>query len=292
MRVLVSGARGMLGSDVALELSKCGHDVVAADREQLDISRPDAVAQIPGGTFGTLDWCVNCAAYTAVDQAEASPDEAIAVNALGAGYLASACAIAGVRLLHVGTDFVFDGSNTRPYREDDPPAPLGIYGQTKLEGEEAVLASSPMAVVVRTAWLFGPNGRSFPRTMIEAWKAGKNLRVVADQRGSPTYTGHLASVLCAAMGANLPGGIYHAAGPSEMTWHDLATLAIGTYEREILGRTTIPQIEAISTEQYPTPARRPKYSVLDSSKLQSMGISAMPPIEKAMAEFCRRLYAA
>lgn len=281
--MLVVGAKGMLGSDVVACLRSRGHEVIEGDLPEFDITNPDSITAVLLGE-GKPDWCVNCAAYTAVDAAETHVDEATLVNALGPGYLARACAIAGVRLIHISTDFVFDGLKSTPYEEEDRPNPLAVYGRTKLEGEEAVFAADPRAIVLRTAWLFGPNGKSFPRTMIEAARAGKTLRVVADQIGSPTYTGDLAQVVAAVVEADLPGGLYHAAGPDVMSWHELAVLAVNE-DRKLSGDKTPVEIEAISTDDWPTPARRPAYSALANTRFDSLGLTPMRPIEEAMSDF-------
>lgn len=289
MRVLLIGARGMLGSDMAVELAKRGHEVVAPVRPELDIADAESVARIGSGEYGQLDWCVNCSAYTAVDKAESEQQQAYEINALGPSYLAKMCAFTGVKLLHVSTDFVFDGDGTEPYKEVDKTNPLGAYGRTKWEGEQAVLTGHPNAIVARTAWLYGPNGNSFPKTMIRAWKAGKTLRVVGDQVGNPTYTVDLARVLADLIDKNAFPGIYHTAGPDAMSWHQFATLAIEAWAREV-GKPAPAPLEAIRTEDWPTPTKRPKYSVLSFDKAAALGIQPMRPVTEAVAEFCHRLH--
>jgi len=281
----VLGAIGMLGSDVVIELGERGHEALTPSIKECDITDPTSVAACLDKA--KPEWCVNCAAYTAVDKAETERKEAAEINALGPGYLARACAMLQVKLLHVSTDFVFDGEATEPYSEDAQTHPLGYYGQSKLEGEEGVLAGLPSALIVRTAWLYGPNGGSFPRTMIRAWEAGKSLRVVADQTGCPTYTGDLARVLVDMAEKDAFPGIYHAVGPEAMTWHEFALRAIQCwaalkgYERPV-------EIEPIPTEAYPTPAKRPKYSVLSTEKLANEGVTLMRPVGEALSEFCER----
>lgn len=289
VRILILGGSGMLGSDLVAEAHRRGWETVAPTTAEFDITSPMAAAHIAAGEMGRFDIAINCAAYTAVDLAEQEKDAAYEVNALGPSYLARACSAVGLRLLHVSTDFVFDGTHTEPYREDDRPNPSGVYATSKLQGEEAVLAGSPLAAVVRTAWLFGPNGPSFPRTMIRAWKAGKQLRVVADQTGSPTYTGDLARVLADMAAADLPGGIYHAAGPDIMTWHELASAAIKTYRDTVLKADAPIDVAPISASEWPTPVKRPVYSALSFDKLNACGIRPMRPIREALAEFCARL---
>ena len=276
----------MLGSDLVVELANRGHEVFAPSLEELDITEPSSVAELALDDRG-IAWCINCAAYTAVDKAETEREQAASVNTLGASFLARSCAMARIKLLHISTDFVFDGEASEPYTEDAHTNPQGYYGLTKRDGEDAVRSALPTSVIVRTSWLYGPNGPSFPRTMIRAWEAGKTLKVVADQTGNPTYTGDLARVLVDMVEADVFPGIYHATGPESMTWHDLAVKTIELWE----GRKPSPrsvEIEAIPTEAYPTPAKRPKYSVLSNGKLAAAGVRPMRPVVEALAEFIER----
>lgn len=287
MPTLVLGHKGMLGSDLIAELESRGQAVVGLDLPEFDLTNPEHLARIAAKEFGDVEWAFNCAAYTAVDKAESERDLAFQVNALGVGYLAQACQMAGVKLMHVSTDFVFDGEKKGAYTEDDPTNPLGAYGESKLAGEIAALSSG--AVVIRTAWLYGPHGASFPRTMIRAWRAGKTLRVVADQRGNPTYTSELARVVADLAAKNAYPGVYHAAGPDAMTWHEFALLAIRTYRDEVLGSELAVEIEPIRTEDWPTPARRPANSVLSFAKVSEMGIASMTSTAESLRAFVRRL---
>ena len=287
-KAIVLGAAGMLGQDLVLELRKRSWDTVALDIANLDLTDPVAVARLSSGEFGPeVRWCVNCAAYTAVDGAEDHKDAAYAVNALAPGYVGQACAIAGVRLLHVSTDFVFDGESSEPYDESARPNPLAVYGRTKLDGEEAALAAGCAALVVRTAWLYGPGGKCFPKTMLRAWLEGGSLRVVADQFGTPTYTGDLARVLGDLIERDPPAGVYHAGGPDTMSWHAFAELSLRVYaELSRDGRGI--DIAPIRTEDWPTPARRPRYSALSFGKCASLGIAPMRPTVEALREFWTR----
>ncbi|MES1227713.1 MAG: sugar nucleotide-binding protein, partial [Armatimonadota bacterium] len=169
MRVLVTGAKGMLGQDLVRELSRRQIEHLATDHEELDLLSARALEKWAGGGLGKFDWVLNCAAYTAVDKAETEQLQANRLNAAAPGALAHACKFHGARLLHVSTDFVFDGRASSPYTEAAPPHPLGVYGSSKREGEVQVMAALPDALVCRTAWLFGPLGKSFPKTMIGAW---------------------------------------------------------------------------------------------------------------------------
>ena len=278
----------MLGSDLAAELASRGHATTGIDLPEFDLTNPQDSARLAGGEFANgVDWVFNCAAYTAVDKAEVDRDAAYMVNGIGPSYLAQACAMAGIKLMHIGTDFVFDGTKTEPYTEEDPTHPLGAYGASKLDGEKAVLAFG--AVVVRTAWLFGPNGASFPRTMIRAWLAEKQLKVVSDQYGSPTYTVDLAQVLMDLAERNVLPGIYHVAGREAMNWFDLAKLAITTY-RDVVVKSDRPiQITPILTEDWPTPAARPRYSVLGSDRAEIKSGRPMRSTMEALNEFVMRL---
>ncbi|MFQ3587208.1 MAG: dTDP-4-dehydrorhamnose reductase [Fimbriimonadaceae bacterium] len=290
MNVVVVGSQGMLGSDVVAEFQSSGHRVLPLDIGDIDITRAESVASFLGHVAGhRFDWCINCAAYTAVDKAETEPDLATAVNGLGPGYLARACLIAGMRFLQIGTDFVFDGNKRTPYVESDPALPLGVYGRSKLAGERSAMEANPGTIVARTAWLFGPNGSSFPKTMIRAWRAGKKLRVVADQIGSPTYTGDLARTLREMAERDLPPGVYHTAGPDSMSWHALAHYSIRAYRDQFHPGEPEPIIDPIATEDWPTPAVRPAYSVLSGEKLRAAGIEPMRHLPEAMREFVRRL---
>lgn len=273
----------MLGTDLVEELKRRGHEVDPRGSAELDVTDPasvDKIRKVPN-----LDYVFNASAYTAVDKAEQEEDRAAAVNGDGPGRLAAAARDAGARLIHVSTDFVFDGEGSEPYTEDHPTHPLGAYGRGKRMGEENALREQPEALVVRTAWLYGPNGASFPKTMIRAFVAGKTLRVVADQRGNPTYTADLARVLADLAERNAPGGVYHAAGPDTMSWYDFARLAIETY---VQGERPV-EIAPIRTEDWPTPAKRPAYSALSFAKVAALGVAPMRPTAEALAEFVARL---
>lgn len=265
----------MLGSDLVAELESRGHKVIAPKHADFDLTDPSSVAQLTIGSFGAIDCVINCAAYTAVDRAESEPDATMALNGLGPGYLAGACKAAGVPLFHVSTDFVFDGEASEPYPVDAPTNPIGIYGATKLQGEHGVLSQG--GSVVRTAWLFGPSGPCFPKAILRAHAAGKPLRVVADQLGCPTYTADLAKVLADLAEKNPPPQVFHASGPDAMSWHELAQQTLN-----IAYGDAAPRVEPIRTEDWPTPAKRPKYSVLQNS-------FEMPSMSIALPDFIGRL---
>ncbi len=283
MRVLVIGANGMLGTDLCAEIQARGHEVVVADLPDFDITDPARVTETLLGPT-SYEACVNCAAYTAVDAAETDVETATAVNTLGPGYLARACATAGTRLIHISTDYVFSGLHATPYTEEDRPNPLGIYGRTKLEGEESVLSGNPNATILRTSWLFGRAGKCFPKSILKAAREGKTLRVVNDQIGTPTYTKDLARAIVDILEKQIPGGLYHAAGPDVLSWFDFARLIL-----DACPDLKDTPIGPILTDDWYTPAKRPPYSALATKRLDELCITPMRPISEAVADFCHRL---
>ena len=257
---MITGAGGQLGQ--ALRTSgPAGADIVALDRAGLDIGDAGAVAtQV--ARIGP-DLIINAAAYTAVDRAESEAEAVWRINAAGAGHLAAAAAAGQARFVHVSTDFVFDGSGGGPYRPDHPTAPLGVYGASKRAGEEAVLAACPGALIVRTAWVYGAAGHNFVRTMLRLMAERDAVRVVADQIGTPTYAPGLARAIWALDAAGATG-IHHWTDSGAASWYDFAVaiqeeaLAMGLLDRAV-------PVMPIATADYPTPARRPLYSVLDKA---------------------------
>jgi dTDP-4-dehydrorhamnose reductase len=230
---------------------------------------------------------VNAAAYTAVDQAEAEQRRAFGVNCGGATSLADAAARRGIPFIHISTDYVFDGSKRSPYREDDIPAPLNVYGSSKLAGEAAVLKANPRTVVIRTSWVYSPYGNNFVRTMLRLSKTQPMLRVVDDQRGTPTSAADLAAAVLAiveqlqsANGCD-DAGIYHLAGEGETSWHGFAAAIFASLTRR--GRR-VPRLQAVTTADYPTPARRPRNSCLDSSKAERVFGVRLPPWRSSLDE--------
>jgi len=254
-RWLVTGAAGMLGRDLTALLSAHGADVTGLSRGDLDIT--DAAAVRAALDAGEPDVVVNCAAWTAVDDAESAEEAALAVNGHGAAHLADACREIGAALVQVSTDYVFDGTASAPYQEAHPPAPRTAYGRTKLAGEQAVLSALPgSGYVVRTAWLYGAHGRNFVATMITRARAGAPVTVVDDQYGQPTWTADVARQIHALVTSGAPAGIYHATCSGHTTWHGLA--------REVftLAGADPALVSPIPTSAYPRPAPRPAYSVL------------------------------
>ncbi len=260
---LVLGARGMLGSAV---MSHVGHAAARGEITLLGFDLPE-VDIADGGSVSKLfasvkpNVVINCAAYTDVDGAESASELAFHVNAAGAEILAHAARGAGALLVHISTDFIFDGASDRPYREDDAPNPLSVYGKTKLLGEAAVIKVAPEHLVIRTAWLYGPGGGNFVDTLLGLAPEKGRLRVVNDQLGSPTCTLVLAPLVwkLVTRGAR---GIFHVAGQPSCTWFDLATEAVTLASIEC-------EIEPVTTREFPRPAERPANSALDCAKVEA-----------------------
>lgn len=281
MTILVTGGAGQLATALVRE---GGAAVTRVGRPDLDFDRPDTVAACFAAARPNL--VVNGAAWTAVDAAETEPAAAMRANRDGPAVLARLCAAAGVPLIHVSTDYVFDGNKGAPYLETDPTNPTGIYGATKLAGEEAVLAANPRTAVLRTSWVYSAAGKNFVRTMLGAAQKTDTLRVVADQKGCPTSARDLAVAILAVAGRMRDGwrdeyaGVFHATGDGWTTWHGLATAVFAAAERH--GRKP-PTVQAIQTADWPTPARRPPDSRLDCGKLQRVFGVRQPAWQGAVA---------
>ncbi len=256
MRLLVTGAAGMLGRDVVAAANDAGHEVAALARADLDIA--DAAAVRAAVVDARPDAVVNCAAWTDVDGAEAEEAAATAVNGDGAGHVAAAAADAGAHLVHVSTDYVFDGVAHEPYPEDAPTAPASAYGRSKLAGERAVAAAGAPHAIVRTAWVFGPHGRNFVDTMRRLAADRDEVRVVDDQVGSPTYTGHLAAALVRVAEDRLTG-VLHVTAAGRCSWFELAE---ATFEETGSECRVLPQ----TTADLGRPAPRPAFSALASTR--------------------------
>lgn len=276
MRILLFGANGQVGHELRRSLATRG-DIVATTRsgrldgggtcETADFDQPDALPGLIERIAPAL--VVNAAAYTAVDKAESDRDAAFRANAEAPSRIAEACARIGIPLVHYSTDYVFDGTGTRPYREDDPTAPLGVYGESKLAGEQGIRASGADHMILRTAWVYASHGRNFLRTMLRLGAEREVLGVVADQIGSPTAAGLIADVTASLLPqAGTRSGTWHLTASGETSWHGFAEeIFAGAVARGLLPRA--PQVNAIATADYPTPARRPAYSRLDTSRLQA-----------------------
>jgi dTDP-4-dehydrorhamnose reductase len=274
--VVLLGAADQLGREVSNLAERLGKKVVGCTRSQVDITDQAAVADLIARTKPRL--VVNAAAYTAVDKAESDPEGTMAANVIGPHVLATAAANARVPIVHVSTDYVFDGAKVGPYVEDDPIAPIGVYGRTKAEGEARVRAATARHVIVRTAWVYGVHGANFLKTMLRLANERDELRVVADQRGSPTATLDLAEAIFAidrriVEGAE-PWDTFHFAGTGATTWHGFASEIVDA-AAQFTGKRS--KVIAIGTEDYPTAARRPANSELDSSRFAAVfGYSAAP----------------
>ena len=288
MGILICGAGGQLGRELA---ASGGAGVTALDRAALDITDRAAVH----ATLQRLQprAVINAAAYTAVDKAESEPDRALAINRDGAANLAEACADTGAALLHVSTDYVFDGRKATPYAETDAVNPQSVYGRSKREGEQAVRSTCTRHLILRVSWLFGVHGGNFVKTMLRLARERPELRVVADQHGGPTPAAAFAGALLqlaqrADTGENLPWGTYHYAGQPAISWHGFASAVVETAARQGLIAAK-PPVLAITTADYPTPAQRPANSTFDTRRCESsLGLS-MPVWQTGLADMLQSL---
>ena len=262
----------MLAQEIAPAFAGAGWSVRELPRAECDITDEASVDRAVAGA----ELVINCAAYTQVDRAESEPERAFAVNARGAGNVARAVARTGATLVHVSTDYVFDGKLRRPFREDDPTRALGVYGRSKLAGEQEVLAAGGRAFIVRTGELYGSAGPNFFRAILTRARAGGALRVVDDQIVTPTWTRELAAQLVAVVDAG--PGIFHATADGETSWYDAARAALD------LAGLSVP-IAPVSTEAYGSPTPRPLYSVLAHHALSTLGLYRMRPWRSALAEW-------
>ena len=293
MRVLVTGRTGQLAGSLLEAGAGKGCDIVAVGRPALDLadraSLDDAIARFQP------DAVVNAAAYTAVDAAETEPERAYAINAAGAGHVAEACARREIPVIHISTDYVFDGAKPGPYGEDGPASPLGVYGLSKLRGEQRVAAANWRHVILRTSWLFSPFGANFVKTMLRLATTRSEIGVVDDQVGCPTYAPHLAECILA-VAARVTGepakrdafGVYHAAGGGAASWCEFAR-EVFRCSSELGGPAAT--AKPIPTADYPLPARRPANSRLDCSKLAREFGLALPPWRVGARDCVARLLA-
>ncbi|WP_223621243.1 dTDP-4-dehydrorhamnose reductase [Lysobacter sp. ESA13C] len=277
MRVLLLGGDGQVGHELRRSLAALGEVVVttrsgrlAVDGsvcETLDLAQADAIEPLLRRV--RPDHVVNATAYTAVDRAESERELAFAVNAQAPARLAELCSADGIGLVHYSTDYVFDGNGTRPYLESDPTGPLSVYGESKLAGEEAIRASGASHLILRTAWVYATHGHNFLRTMLRLGAERDELRVVADQHGSPTPAWLLADAAATVLGQGIvESGVRHIVAGGQTSWHGFAEAIFAEAQaRGLIERR--PQVLPITTADYPTPARRPNYSVLDTSRLQA-----------------------
>lgn len=275
MNILVTGCHGQLGSEIqALEARNSDHRFFNTDREHLDITNPEAIDRFV--MENEIDGIINCAAYTAVDKAESDTELATLLNATAPGYLAQAIEKRGGFLVQVSTDYVFDGTHHTPYLPDDETCPDSVYGSTKLAGERNAMAACGKVMVIRTAWLYSAYGNNFVKTMLRLGKEKTELGVIYDQIGTPTYAADLASVIMVAINAGIVPGIYHFSNEGVTSWYDF-TKAI----HRIAGIKSC-HVKPLHTEEYPTPARRPHYSVLDKTKLKETYHIEIPHWEESL----------
>jgi dTDP-4-dehydrorhamnose reductase len=289
VKLLVTGREGQLARGLA-ETAGAGVQMVAIGRPELDLADAKSVAAAVARE--RPDIVVNAAAYTAVDKAETEPALAHAVNALGAEHVAKACAASAIPIIHISTDYVFDGTKDGPYVEDDPTAPINVYGRTKLEGERRVAKACERHLILRTAWVHSPWGVNFVKTMLRLATTRPNIGVVDDQKGSPTYAPHLAAIVLAVAArvaadpAGVRWGVYHAVGSGETTWFGFA--------REIFRHAAAQgllaaEVAAIAAAAYPTPARRPANSRLNCDRLRLLLGLELPEWQAGVQDCVARL---
>lgn len=296
MKILLFGANGQVGWELQRSLAPLGEVVALGSAGAAglcgDFRDPEGVAR----TVRELrpDAIVNAAAYTAVDKAESEPETAQVVNATAPGAIAAAAAEVGAVLVHYSTDYVFDGSGTRPWREDDPKAPLNVYGRTKLEGEQRIAAALPRHLVLRTSWVYAARGGNFARTMLRLARERERLTVIDDQFGAPTGADLLADVTAHALRMLLAqpalAGTYHVAAGGETSWHGYARFVVGkAQQRGELLKAGPGQVEPVPTAAFPTPARRPHNSRLDTSRLRAAFGLHLPAWEQGVARLIEEI---
>jgi len=279
MDAVVIGARGLLGQDIVKEGERRGWSLLTPRRDDLDITRQESIAEY----FSHMkpDWIINCAAYVEVDKAEEEQEMAFELNANGALAVARASLETGAKLVHISTDYVFDGSKQTPYTEDDETHPLGIYAESKLRGEQLIMSANPSSIIARTAWLYGTGRENFPSKILRAALEGHPLKIVADRVGSPTYTVDLSYAIAEMMDRSIDAGIYHVVNRGAASWHDIV--------REMLASANVNvPLERASNADYPTPAKRPLYSVLSGRKLAALNIT-LPTWQDAVRRYVKEL---
>ncbi len=277
MRLLITGGKGQVGRALTTEAKARGHEVYAFGREGLDLGDRGSIQEVIKET--APDWVLNCAAATKVDHCEEARDWAMTLNAKAPGWVAEACASQGAGLLHWSTDFVFDGKGAEPLKEDAPKNPLSCYGESKSLGEDAVLAVGlSKALILRTQWVYGPQGRNFPAAILARARSGQGLKVVDDQTGRPSYSMDLAAGALDLLERGATG-IYHLAGGSVATWYQFAKALL-----ELAGLREV-SIEPCGSDAFPLPAKRPPYSVLALDKVEKFLGRSMPSLEKGLEDW-------
>jgi len=276
MKVLITGYKGMLGSDLVNILeNENQHELILTDIEELDITNLEEVKKMFQDE--KPEAVINVAAYTDVDGCETNREIAYNVNSIGPKNLAIASDEIGAKLLHISTDYVFPGNNTKPYKEDDKTGPQSYYGETKLQAEEFIEKNMKNYFIVRTAWLYGINGKNFVKTMLNLAKNNPEITVVNDQRGSPTFTVDLASAIVELVKTD-KYGIYHVTNSDDCTWYDFAKNIFELANIEI-------EVKPVTTAEYPTPAKRPEYSVLSHEKWNNSGFKPLRNFKDALKEY-------
>lgn len=295
-RILLTAKTGQLGQELQRTLAPLG-DVIGVERKTMDLAQPAMIRQVIGEV--KPDLIVNAAAYTAVDKAESEPELAKAINAIAPTLMAEEAQRIGAALIHVSTDYVFDGKKSIPYIEQDATNPLGVYGQSKLAGEEGIRQTESRHIIIRTAWVYGTYGKSnFVKTMLRLFAEREEIRVVADQVGSPTWARDLAGAI-ATLGSEMAGeqsvqsplwGTYHYTNSGVTSWYDFA-VAICEEAKQLGNPMKVQRIVPITTSEYPTPAKRPGYSVLSCKKISEV-LGTHPPhwrqaLRQMLVEFYR-----
>lgn len=290
MKILVTGAKGQLGRELVGQGLLQGYDIIGLDRLHLDIADKNSIQKAIADN--PPDLVINCAAGTDVDKAESEQEKAYSVNRDGPAFLALACAQIRIPLIHLSTDYVFEGRATTPYRETDPVHPIGAYGKSKEAGEDAVRLRLEQHLIIRTSWVYGTYGRNFVKTILRLGQEKETLKIVNDQYGCPTYTGDLADALLV-MARKIQAddfrewGTYHCCGSSVTTWFKFASLLLDLAKGKM--PLKIKNIIPVSTAEFPTPARRPSYSVLDCAKIDKIFGIRLPTLEKSLLSFFRAM---
>ncbi len=285
MKILIIGCNGMLAQDLKKVLQKNNIEQFGVDIPDCDITSPDSVKAIleqqkPGVV-------INCAAYTAVDKAESEQDAAYKVNVTGAEVLARLSIEYNYKLVHISTDFVFSGEQATPYKEDAAASPLGVYGQTKYEGEQKIQEFAKDWLIVRTAWLYGANGNNFVKTMLDLASRHPELKVIADQIGSPTWTTDLSNALVKLLQKQAQG-LFHFSNSGQCSWHGFAEQIIANGQEMGLLEKTVP-VKPIPTSEYPTPAKRPAFSLLNKARYISLTGDVPPDWQDSLKEMMKEL---
>jgi dTDP-4-dehydrorhamnose reductase len=287
------GNKGMLGTELSLMLEKTDIPFIGTDRD-VDITSLAALenfAEESASRIRPVTWIINCAAYTAVDKAEDDADSCRKINTDGPANIALCTKQLGAKMIHISTDYVFDGKGNRPYREDDPTNPIGVYGRAKRDGELAVMCNNPRSYIIRTAWLYGRHGNNFVSTMLRLMNERSEISVVDDQRGSPTFARGLASAIIQIVkaGDSLPFGIYHYTDLGDITWFDFAReiyrqgRSLGLVNKDCA-------VRPCTSAEYPAKVKRPAYSVLDKTKIQhALGID-IPEWNESLKDYLRCLH--